>query len=162
DAFGAQLLVTLSGHFRIWIFKRRNNAGNAGTDNRVGARRGFSLVRARLKRHIHGGALGCLFGAPERFDFGVRPAALLGPASTKNDAVLDDHCADCRVRPGMTKIAPPERKCEPHVALVIQIGLGTRRRVSVHFFPLADGRPSSSPDNSSSAARKSLASRKLR
>src|SRR5262249_10744334 len=92
----------------------------------------------------------------------MRPTALLGPTSTKNDTVLDDQCANCGIRPRVAEIAPPERKCELHVALVIRNRLGSGRRIFVHFRALAAGRPSSSPDSSSSAARKSLASRKLR
>src|SRR4029077_4872266 len=161
-AFGAQFLVPLPRHFRIWVFQRRNNARDAGTDNCVSTRWRFALMRAWLKRHIHGGALRRFFGTAQCLDFSMRSAAPLGPAATDNDAVLDDQRADRGVRPGVTKIAPPERKCELHVALGVRDRLKNGGGVFVHFRALAAGRPSSSPDNSSSAARKSLASRKLR
>src|SRR5262245_7579951 len=90
----------------------------------------------------------------------MRPAALLRPAARNHSPILHDHRANCRIGPGVAEVAPAKGKCKAHKALVIW--LCDRSDLFVHLRALAAGRPSSSPDSSSRAARKSLASRKLR
>ena len=173
DAFAAQLLVALAGHFRVGILQRRHHARNAGLDDGVGARRRLAKMRTRLQRHIHRRTLRHLLDAAQRLDLGMRAAAGLRPAARQNDAVLHDHAADRRIGPGVAEPAPAEREGELHEARVVGArrcgdGLGARRGRDrydgvVHLRALLAGfGASSSPDNSSSAARKSLASRKLR
>src|SRR5262245_25221813 len=117
-------------------------------------------MRARLERDIHRCALRRFSCPPQGLDFGMRPAALLRPAARNHNAFLHDHRANCRIRPGVAEIAPAKGKRKAHEALVIW--LFGRGDLLVHLRALAAGRPSSSPDSSSRAARKSLASRKLR
>ena len=161
DAFGAQPLVALAGDFRIGIFQRRHHARDAGLDDGVGAGRRLALMRARLERHVHRGALRGFLGVPQRLDLGMRAAAGLRPAAAKDDAVLHDHRADRRIGPGRAQPAPAERQRQRHEARVVRFGRGLNGRCLVAHLRAAAA-VSSSPDNSSSAARKSLASRKLR
>src|SRR5262249_61922085 len=103
---------------RIWIFQRRDDARDTRTDNGISAGRCFAVMRAGLKRHIHCGALRQFLCAPERLDFRMRAAAILGPASANDDAVLHDHGADRRIWRGAAEIAATERERKTHVALV--------------------------------------------
>src|SRR5579872_2141234 len=119
-------------------------------------------MRARLHRHIHSAALCGFFGAPQRFDFRMRTPTLLGPATRHDVPVFDNHRTDCGIRPGTAEIAPSKCEGETHKALVVSVHAGDGYSLLVHLRAPAEGPLSSSPDNSSSAARKSLASRKLR
>src|SRR5262249_8048560 len=106
-------------------------------------------------------ALRCFPCPAQCLHFRMRPAARLGPPASENCAVLYDNRADRRIWPGPPEIATTERQREPHEALVGGRVKG-RGRFLIHLRALAASRPSSSPDNSSRAARKSFASRKLR
>src|SRR5471032_772909 len=93
----------------------------------------------------------------------MRAAALLRPAAAENDAVLHDHRADRRIGPGVSLPAPAERQRKRHESFVIRLALSLDWRCLIaHLRAGVAGGSASSPDNSSSAARKSLASRKLR
>src|SRR5215470_7670855 len=152
DAPGTQPFVTLPGNFGIGIFQGGNHAGDAGARDAIRARRRLALMRARLERHIHGGPLGRLFCVAQSLDLGMRTAALLRPATTDNGAILYNDRTDCGIRPGTAKIASAEGQREPHETLVVRSRVRNGCSV-VHLRALAAGRPSSSPDNSSSAAR---------
>jgi hypothetical protein len=52
DTFRPHALVSLPGHLRIRIFQRRDDAGDARTDNGVSAGRRLAVMRARLEGHI--------------------------------------------------------------------------------------------------------------
>ena len=80
DAFRPHALVSLPGHLRIWIFQCGDDARDARTDNGVSARRRLALMRTWFKGHVHRGALRHLLCPPERLDFGMWTAAVLGPA----------------------------------------------------------------------------------
>ena len=60
-----------------------DDAGDAGRDDRVDARRRRAVVRARLHRHVEGGTAGALAGGCERDDLSV-PArhASVAPSPT--------------------------------------------------------------------------------
>ena len=118
DAFRPHALVSLPGHLRIWIFQCRDDARDARPDNGVSARRRLALMRTWLKGHIHRGALRHLLCAPERLDFGMRTAAVLGPAPANQYAVFHDHSADGRIGPGAAEIAATERKRKAHITLI--------------------------------------------
>ena len=108
DAGGAQPRMARARHFGIGIFDRRHDARNAGGDHGVGARRRFAEMRARLERDVERRATRCRPGAAQRLDFGMRPAARLGPAAADNHAVFDDHCADRGIGPGAAETAAAE------------------------------------------------------
>src|SRR5262249_18301808 len=118
DAFRPHALVPLPGHTRIWIFQRRDDARDARTDNGIGAGRCLAVMRTGLKRHIHRGALRQFSCAPERLDFRMRAAAVLGPAPANDDAVFRDPGADRRIGPGAAEIAAAERERKTHIALI--------------------------------------------
>ena len=128
DAFVAQPLMALAGDFRIGVFQRRHHARDAGLDDGVGARRRLALMRARLERHVHRGALRRLLGAAQRLDLGMRAAAGLRPAAADDDAILDDHRADRRIGPGVAEPAPAERERQRHEARVVR---GVRRAAGI-------------------------------
>ena len=163
NSFFTQPFVTFPRHFGVGIFHRGNHARDPRARNGVGAGRSLSLVRAWLKRDVHRGALRSLFCATQGLDFGMRTATLLCPSTRQNNAVLHNDRTNSRIWPRVTEVAPAERQRQPHITLVIcRCRLGNRCCLFVHLRALAAGLPSSSPDSSSSAARKSLASRKLR
>src|SRR5450759_3130485 len=98
----------------------------------------------------------------------MRAAAALRPAAAENDAILHDHRADRRRGPGGPQPAAAEREGKRHEARIGALVVRGRlsldwRYLIVHLRKgVAGFGASSSPDNSSSAARKSFASRKLR
>ena len=110
DARRAQPRVARARDFGIGIFERRDDARNAGGDDGVGAGRRLAVMRAGLERDVERRAARRRAGAAQGFDLGMRPAAGLGPAAADNDAVLDDHRADRRIRPGAAESAPAERQ----------------------------------------------------
>ena len=116
NAGRAQPRVAGAGHFGIGVFDRRDDAGDAGLDDCVGARRRFAEMRARLERDVKRRAARGVAGAPQRLDLGMRPPARLRPAAADHDAVLDDHRADGGIGPGTAKPAPPERQRQRHEA----------------------------------------------
>ena len=158
NARRAQPRMSRARDFGIGILERRDDARDAGGDDGVGARRRFAVMRAGLERDVERRAACRRAGAAQRLDFGVRPAARLGPAAADNVAVLDDHGADRRIGPGAAEPAPSEAKRKRHEAPVRRC----RSRVHGVGAHLRAHSAASSPDNSASAASKSLASRKLR
>ena len=166
DAGRGQPAMALAGDLRIGILQRRHHPRDAGRDDGVGARRGLTVVRAGLERHVEGGAAGRAAGAPERLGLGMRTAAGLRPAASDDHRAIGlpphHHGADGGVGPGAPEPAPAERQGQLHEAKVV-VRIGPRhRRAGIHFRAAAGGFPSSSPDNSPSTASKSLASRKFR
>jgi hypothetical protein len=124
-------------------------------------------MRAGFERDVHRRSKGRVIcscaGPAQGFDFGMRPSARLRPAAADNHAILDDHRADRGVWPGAAQAATPERESKRHETLIVRHGI--RHGVILHAHRHANGRAhsaASSPDNSASAASKSLASRKLR
>ena len=81
----------------------RDDAGDAGGDQRVGARRRAAVVAARLEVDVDGRPAGVARG-PQRRHLGVVAARPLVPALADDDAVADDHRAHHRVR---RRGAPP-------------------------------------------------------
>ena len=79
-------------------------------------------MRGALQRAWRG-----LLGVAQRLDFGMRAAAVLRPAAPDDDAVLHDHRADRRVRPGVAETAAAERKGERHEAGVVLRASRARR-----------------------------------
>src|ERR1700739_2946093 len=124
-------------------------------------------MRARLERHVERGAARGLASLLQGDRVAVRTPAGLGPAAADDDAVLDHHGANSRVRPGASEAAPSQSQRELHESAVGCFGV-TRLLRQLIFQDAEDHlrigtiRDSSSPDSSPSTASKSLASRKLR
>ncbi len=161
DAGGAQPRMSCTGDLGVWILDRRDHARDAGGDDRVGARRRFAEMRAGFECDVERGALRLGAGTAQSFDLGMRPAARLGPAAADDRAILDQYRADRRIRPGAALSAAPQRQGQGHEMPIV----GCCRRCGA--VRCTQGRrnahsAASSPDNSASAASKSLASRKLR
>ena len=119
--------MTLAGNFGIGVLERRHDARNTCGDDGVGAGRRLAVMRAGFQRDVERRAARRRAGAPQGLDLGMGPAAGLGPAAADNDAVLDDHRAHGRVRPGFAKSAPAKRKRQRHEAVIVAL---RHRRVS--------------------------------
>jgi hypothetical protein len=113
--------MALARHFRVGVFERRDDAGNAGGDDGVGARRRSAVMRAGFERNVKRRAAGGLAGAAQHLDFGMRPATTLRPAAADDDAVFDEHRADRGVGPGAAQPAPAEQQRKRHEAGVIAL-----------------------------------------
>ena len=171
----------LPGHFGIGVFQRRDNTGNPGGNDGVGAGPRLAVMRAGLEADLDRGAAGGLARPLQSLRLGVRTAARLRPAAAEDDAVFHHHRADRRIGPGIAEPAAPKRERKLHESLVFR-RIASRHRRGLIVIPgrpikrepgmtrrtghlrtvVAGLPPSSSPDNSSTAAVKSLASRKLR
>ena len=173
DPSGAQPSVTLTGDQRIGVFDRRHHPRNAGGDHRIGARRCAAVMRAGLQRDVQRRAAGGLTGTAQRFDLGMRTAAILGPAPADDHAILDQHRADRGVGRGAPLAAPAERQRQLHEAAIGGIAgfgllFGSELLADLLLQDAEDhlrtsaALASSSWESSPSTASKSLASRKLR
>ena len=91
---------TLPGNERVRVAAGDDNAGDAGGNQRIDARRSAALMRAGFEADVGGGAA-C---ASARFAQGVRFGVRLTGADVKAFAdgftAFDDHAADTRVRCG--------------------------------------------------------------
>ena len=109
DAGRTQPRMSLARYLGIRVLDRRDDARDTRGYDGIGAGWGFAVMRARLKRHVERGAARRFSCAPQRLDFGVGAAARLCPASAQDDAVLDNHSANGRVRPCPTTATPAKR-----------------------------------------------------
>src|SRR5262249_25512056 len=143
----------------VRIFERRNDAGDARSDDRVGAWRRLAVVRARLERDVECGAARGLASAAQCLDLRMRPAPGLGPAAADNPrrAVImaADHGAYGGIGPSAAKPAPAQRQRQRHESAILLATL----IAGAHLRAIS---AASSADSSASAVSKSLASRKLR
>src|SRR5690606_32672688 len=87
DACLAQHADTLAANTRIGIADRRDDARDARVNQRLGARRRFSVMRAWLQRDIGGGATRRFTRAGKRLRFGMGAPTLLRPAAPGNHGV---------------------------------------------------------------------------
>jgi hypothetical protein len=152
DAGIAQAIQAGAIHAGIGVAQGDNDAGDAGRDQRIGARRRAAPVAARLQRDIGRRPARRSTRHGQGGGFGMRAAAGSGEAAADHQAVTDDDAADRGVGPGVAKAAPGERQGGPHVGAV---GGRVLRRVlhnKDYVVSPSDPRKSS----------KSLASRKLR
>ena len=90
---------------------------HAGVDDGVGARRRHAVVRARLQRHVHGGAARARAGAGDGLGLGVRAAARLRPAARDHLAgrLIGDDRADRRIG----RRAPEPARRQPSAICII-------------------------------------------
>ena len=168
----AQFRMPLARDFRIGVFDRSDDAGNADGDDRVGARRRLAKMRTGLERDVECRAPRRLAGPSQRFGLCMRAAARLGPAAPDDHTILHHDRADGRIGPGAAQPAPAEAQRQLHVtAIRFPCGfLGGARFFPELIFQDAEDHlrivtilaASSSPDSSPSRFSKSLASRKLR
>ncbi len=176
--------VTTARDLGIRILERRDDAGNASGDDRVGAGRGLAVMGARLERHVERRPARLAAGATERLDLRMRPAARLGPATPDDDrsrSIAAHHDGPHRrIGPRIAEASPPEGKGERHEAGIV--GVGCRHRSSARddgaylcprgangharyaprYLRTGAAALSSSADSSPNTRSKSLASRKLR
>ena len=80
-------------------------------EQRMGARRGLSVMIARLERHVCGGPLGGAASHLQRHDLGMRATEALVEALSHAHAVPHDHAPDHRVRVDVPPALPRERAC---------------------------------------------------
>ena len=106
---------------RVGVLDGAHHAGDAGLQDRVGARRRAAVMRAGLERDVHGLAARPLAGQRQHLGLGVRPAARLGAAARDDLArrLVDDHrrrrrgwgrCGRARAWPDA---APPACSADP-------------------------------------------------
>jgi hypothetical protein len=96
DALLAEM-VEPAARFGIRVGRPGDDAGDAGREDRVDARRRRAVVRARLHRHVEGRTAGAPAGRRERDDLTV-PAARLGRAFADDLAAADDDRPHRRLR----------------------------------------------------------------
>jgi len=178
DAGGAQLGMALAAHARIGILDRRDDPGDAGLDDGLGAGRRAAVVGTRLQRDIHRRAAGRLAGPIECHALGMRAPAGMGHAAPDDERargrVSHDDGTDGGVGGGMTEVARAEGERRRHEARIEHLS-GTRRRRGGEGFRRnrwsGHGQLSSCsrlrgmispPASSPMISSKSLASRKLR
>ena len=105
DAGGAQSRHALSRHQRVRVLHRADDAGDAGRDQRVGARWRTPVVRTRLEGDVSGGAPGGGPGGAQGVDFRVRLARSCVPAFADDVPVVHQHAADAWVGRGRGQAA---------------------------------------------------------
>ncbi|MHC2931756.1 hypothetical protein ACVJA9_006553 [Bradyrhizobium diazoefficiens] len=167
DAGRTQTGMALACDFRIGILDRRHHALDAGRNHRIGTRRRFAEMRARLQRDVERGPARRLTGTPQGLGLAMRTSAGLRPAAADDDAVFHDDGADGRIGPGPPLPAPAERQRKLHEAAIGVLGFADLLRELIlqdaeDHLRIAASRASSSPESSPSTSAKSLASRKLR
>jgi hypothetical protein len=69
-----QALIPLPAYPRIRIVERRHDTRNARRDDRIGARRGFAVMAARLESDVERRAPGRLPRLAQRFGLGMGTA----------------------------------------------------------------------------------------
>src|SRR5690606_25958368 len=80
DPGAAQALESLAVDRLERVAHRRDHARDARGDERIGARPGAAGVRARLERHVGGGAVRAFAGLLQGEHYRMRPALALVPA----------------------------------------------------------------------------------
>ena len=96
DAGGAQDGQAAPGDALIGVGIGDDDALQAGLDDGLGAGAGLAVMRARLERHVHGGAARAGPGLSDGLGLGMRPAAGLRAAHGDDLAAVwaHDHRAD--------------------------------------------------------------------
>ena len=114
DARGAQAGEARARDPFVGVVERDDDPGDAGRDQRVGARRRVAVVGAGLERAVRGGAAGPVAGVAQRRDLGVRTGRERSGRALADDlAVAREHAAD----PGLGAVrrraarASVERPC---------------------------------------------------
>src|SRR6266545_1806391 len=133
DAGGAQLREALAADVGVGVLDGRHHPGDAGGDQRAGARRGAPVVSAGLQADVAGGTGGAAGGPPQRQRLGVGLAGGAVEALADDLAVAHQHGANHGIGAGA---AEPERgqvERSPHP------GLGLDWVLRCHHGP--SGRP---------------------
>src|SRR5581483_9458174 len=133
DAGRAQLREARARDLRIRVLHGGDDAGDAGRDHRVGARRRAPVVAAGLEVDVERGPARPRARLRERERLGVREARLLVPAFAHHRAVLDDDAADPRVRGGRIQPEAGQLERPTHEAEVGGVGhnFGARRALAL-------------------------------
>ena len=114
DARGLQPGVALPFHPGIGILQRRDDAGDAGCHQGIGAGRRAPVMRARLERDIDRGALQGFAGVRNGVGLGVRTATLLGATAGDHATIAHDHAPHGRVGPGAPERSARQRERRAH------------------------------------------------
>ena len=123
DSGGAQPFDT-AARDRARIAHRDDHARDAGRDDRIGARRRFAVMRARLERDVHRRATRALAGRSSAVDFGVRLAVARMKSFADDLAAGNDNGADHRVRRRLV----PTRAPRARVLAACTVGRARRGR----------------------------------
>ena len=123
DACRLQAGNALPGNERVRVAAGDDGTGDARGNQRVGAGRGASLVRAGLKGDVGGGAACFLARFSQRVGFGVRFARADVPAFADGFVAFDEDAADARVRRGGEDAALCQFKRALHPAGIL-FGVG--------------------------------------
>ena len=100
DAGRPQQGEATAGNQRIGVFHGRDDAADAGSNQRFRAGRRAPVVAAGFERDVGGGTARPLAGGAQGMDFGMRLAGLFVPAFADDLAVTDQHAADARIGRG--------------------------------------------------------------
>jgi len=119
DARCPQRLQAATSYLRVWVADGDDNTGDPGCDQRIGARRGPSMVRTRLEGHISD-------RSPRRLTRGGKCRRLrVGSANRcrrplphDRARIADDDTTHPRVRGGRRPDALGKLDCPLHVVLV--------------------------------------------
>ena len=104
---------------RVGIADGRDDTGDAGVDQRVGAGRGDADVRAGFEGDVGGPATGAVAGLGQGLGLGMGTAAGSGGAAADHMAVCrDDDTADGWVGPGFAEVTAAESEGRPHVVVL--------------------------------------------
>jgi len=93
----SSLVKPRPSNLREWIALRRDHAGDAGGDQRIGARRRAAVVRARFERDISRCATRLFAGRSQGEAFGMRFASALMETFANDAIALRDHATDHRI-----------------------------------------------------------------
>src|SRR5207244_10637328 len=99
----------------------RHNSPDAGSNDRLRARRSFPLMATRLKRHVQGRASGRLARLSERVDLGMGFSEALMPSFAYGPIFLNDNRSDQRIRFHIAAalVRQIEGAGHPHVVAVV-------------------------------------------
>ena len=98
DARFAQAIEALARYQRVGVLEGSHHPTDPRANERLHARAGAPLMRARLEREIHGGACCISRAGLERADLGMGFSRLRVPALAENLSAAGDHAAHRRIR----------------------------------------------------------------
>jgi hypothetical protein len=108
--------VALPFHPGIGILQRRDDAGDAGCHQGIGAGRRATVVRARLERDIDRGALQGFAGARASTSACGRPPSCVRPRAITRPSRTITHPTD-----GLGQVRPSDRRASASAARIILV-----------------------------------------
>ena len=114
DAGLSQAAMARAGDLRVGILERRHHPGDAGRDDRIGARRRSPEMGTGLQGHIEGGAAGGGAGARQRLRLRMGAAAGLASSRARRSRAPSS-CGRTTTAPtaGLGQVRPSPRRPSP-------------------------------------------------